>query len=579
MTTATTTAARPAELAHPHGAPAHRRDRGATTAIVARSVRSRLLSAVIASVSLGTLLLLAMAVYAQIDTAIYDALPEAVRATMGIPAGADAATLAFSVMLGSMGALTLGGVALSIGAGTLAGEEGSGTLSLLLSNPVSRTRVVLSKAVALLMLVIAMTALLWGMAAATPVVLGVDAGESHIGAMSLALGANTAFYGFLALAVGAWTGRRGLASAVTALVMAVSFVTVGLLPLFSATEDLVRLVPWHWFDGSKPLVNGVDWSDIALLSASIVVFATVAVIGFGRRDLVGQSTGTTLRERLLAHPATQKLARRVGGQARVSSLSAKTASDHQGLLSVVAGLMFAYMGLLIGPVYAAMADTVKDLDTALPAEMMAMVGGGGMSTPEGFYQTETLGLMGPIAVILVGATVAVKGIAGQEQEGRMGLLLANPVSRGRVLGSVLVVALGYVVVTATATGLGIAGGSLIAGLGMSMTNIAGAATLLTLLGAVYAAIALAISAGTGRPALAIWGTVGLALVGHFGNAVLSLSDGLSGWTRLSPFHYYSSSLPLVNGINWAHAGGLAAVTALIIGVSFWLYQRRDLRQR
>ena len=43
---------------------------------------------------------------------------------------------------------------------------------------------------------------------------------------------------------------------------------------------------------------------------------------------------------------------------------------------------------------------LQDSD-ALPAELLALFGGGDMSTPEGFYQLETFGMMAPIAVMIL----------------------------------------------------------------------------------------------------------------------------------------------------------------------------------
>ena len=108
--------------------------------LVRRGLRSRAVSATVAVVTLWALLLMTMAVYREMDTSVYDALPEALRNAMGIPSGADPATLAFSVMLGTMGSLTLAGLAIAIGSSLLAGEEGSGRLELVGRPPYSPPR-------------------------------------------------------------------------------------------------------------------------------------------------------------------------------------------------------------------------------------------------------------------------------------------------------------------------------------------------------------------------------------------------------------------------------------------------------
>ena len=56
-----------------------------------------------------------------------------------------------------------------------------------------------------------------------------------------------------------------------------------------------------------------------------------------------------------------------------------------------------------------------------------------MSTPEGWYQLETFGMMAPIAVMVVTVAIGSRALAGEEEHRTMGLLLANPVKRSMVV--------------------------------------------------------------------------------------------------------------------------------------------------
>jgi hypothetical protein len=56
-------------------------------------------------------------------------------------------------------------------------------------------------------------------------------------------------------------------------------------------------------------------------------------------------------DRLRTSPLTAGIANRLAGSARVSRIWVKTASEYQGLLFVVAALMFGVMGVLVGPIY------------------------------------------------------------------------------------------------------------------------------------------------------------------------------------------------------------------------------------
>ena len=77
-------------------------------------------------------------------------------------------------------------------------------------------------------------------------------------------------------------------------------------------------------------------------------------------------------------------------------------------------------------------------------------------------------------------------------------------------------------------------------------------------------VSLAIGAATGRVATAVYGTIGVALGSHLLNSFLPLSDRFAGWARLTPNYYYLTSDPLVNGMTWAHAAVLAAITVMLL---------------
>ena len=206
--------------------------------VFTKSVRDRWRGMAIAVAALAVMLLLAMAVYASFDFSIYDDLPEAFRSLMSIPENAEAGSLSIGVLYGMYGAFTLAGLAISMGSSSIAGEERAGTIGLLLGNPKSRTHVLLSKAANLVTLVAVGTLVLWIAAYAVAGVLNVNLGDMHVGAYAFHLFANALLYGMLALALGAWTGSRGLASGVPVALMLVGFIAVGVFPLIEGWENV-----------------------------------------------------------------------------------------------------------------------------------------------------------------------------------------------------------------------------------------------------------------------------------------------------------------------------------------------------
>lgn len=546
------------------------------TSVFSKSLADRWRGVAIGAVSLGVLLFFGMSVYRDLDISIYTDLGPAFQSLIGISEDADAASLAYNAIFSSYGAIVMAGLAIGMGSASIAGEERKGTIGVLLANPRSRTNVLVSKTLAMLVLIGLGGLVLWGVAVLSPEVLDVSVAGMDVTALTLHLIAITLFFGFLALAIGAWTGKTGAAAGISASALALSFLGAGILEAIEGWEQWARIFPWYYFTGSDPLLHGIDWAHVGILAAASAALFAVALIGINRRDLRSRSTGTNLLDRLRSNPRTAALGERLAGSAQVSRIWIKTASEHRGMLVVISSVMFLWMGLIMGPIYVAISGSVADLGDALPEEMMALFGGGNLSTPEGFFQIETFGMVAPIALMVVTIAIAAKALAGEEDNRTIGLLLANPVSRSNVLAEKTLTMVVYGAIVGFATFAGVALGVILTGIDMSVANVAATCVLLTLIGLLFGALAMLIGAATGRLALAIFVPAGAALVFHVMNALASLSD--AGWGALSPFHYYLGGDPLNAGMDWVDAAVLAGITIALLALAFPAFNRRDLRQ-
>ena len=548
------------------------------TNVFTKTLRDRWLGWTIAVVCLMLLILYGMAVYRQIDLSILTSMPEAYVALIGIREDVDAGGLAVQAIHGLYGAITLAAMALAMGASSIAGEERDGTMGILLGNPKGRTHVLVSKAGAMVLLAAVSVLILWGAMYAIAAMLGVEIGGLDVEALSLHMFVNVLFYGLLAMAVSAWTGNRGAAAGVTTAVLVLSFFAVGLLPLIEELRDLVKAFPWYYFDGSDPVYNGVHWGHLGVLVGGAAAFAVIAVTGVNRRDLKGQSVGVTLIDRLSGNPLTRKVIGQLAGSARVSSIWLKAASEYQGLLLVTAAVMFLMMGIMMGPFYKAIPEETLSAFEGLPEALIALAGGGDISTPEGWYQIETFGLMAPISVMVVTVAIGAGALAGEESRRTIGLLLANPVRRSWIVLEKSWTMTLYAFAVGFATFAGVALGSLIADLGMDIGNIAATCLLQTLLGLAFGTLALVLSAGTGRTRIAVFVTIGAALALHLVNGFAALNESMADVVQWLPFYYYLGNDPLNNGLDWSHAAILAGLAVVLIALSVLLFERRDLRQ-
>jgi ABC-2 type transport system permease protein len=545
--------------------------------VFTKTIRDRTTATLIASISLGLILWFGMAIYRDVDLSFYyESLPPAILELMGIPATGDVAGIAVGAMYNLMGAFTLAGLAISMGAYAIAGEERDGTFGLLLGNPVSRRGVLISKAASLVILMAIASLVLWVFALVVPEWLNVDMSGIEVLAVVIALFFNALVYGFLAMAVATWTGNRSLGSGVAVAVMLIGYLGASIFALIESLADWAKVFPWYYFSGSNPVINGTDWGHTAVMGGMIVAFFGVAYVGVARRDLKQKSVARTIFDRLRENPRTQKIMDRIAGSARVSRISIKTASEFQGLLVVTTMIMF-YLGLIEALLYALIPSEFKELVASFPDALVAMIGGADMGTVEGFLQAEIFSITAPIALILVTAVMGSRALAGEEENHTMGLLLGNPITRSHLIVekslAMVAYAFGLGIVTFAGTWIGV----LLAGLDVSWSNIAAASALATLMSLVFGGLALAVGAATGRSRIASWSAAGAGLLSYFMFSFFPLSNTFAGWAKFSPFDLYLGSDPLNNGMAWGDGAILAAIFVALVVLSIPLFSSRDLR--
>jgi beta-exotoxin I transport system permease protein len=175
----------------------------------------------------------------------------------------------------------------TIGAGAraTAGEEESGTLDLLLANPVSRRRLVLEKLAAL-----AVEAMLLGLVLWCALAVGTEVASMHVSLLNLAAAITSAVllavgFGSIALLVGALIGRRGPAIGIAAAAAVAAYVVNSLASVVHALEPLQKASPFYHYAASDPLRHGLAAAHAGVLVAIIAAAAVAAPIVFDRRDL------------------------------------------------------------------------------------------------------------------------------------------------------------------------------------------------------------------------------------------------------------------------------------------------------
>jgi ABC-2 type transport system permease protein len=177
--------------------------------------------------------------------------------------------------------------AVGMAAWTVAGDEAAGTLELLLANPISRARVALARAGALLLLLGALTAICIVALAAVAPPAGLDHGLPAIRLAQATVASAAVAWAFaaVAFAVGAATGSRPLALAVASSLALFGFVIEGLAVRVTVLRPIRAASPWHWLLGSDPLQHGLAWRAWILPLAVGALLVLLGACLLTRRDL------------------------------------------------------------------------------------------------------------------------------------------------------------------------------------------------------------------------------------------------------------------------------------------------------
>ncbi len=177
--------------------------------------------------------------------------------------------------------------AILAGTGALAGEEGAGTLELLLAQPISRRRLLLAKAVGVAVAATAIVVLAGlGFLVTAPFV---DL-EGEVSAWELAISPLsvlpfTISCAALSMLAATLTPTRSMAAGL----MAAETVAVYVLNVLSELADplhwLRYLSPFHYSDARQVLTVGVVWWHQALLLGAGLFLVALALAAFERREI------------------------------------------------------------------------------------------------------------------------------------------------------------------------------------------------------------------------------------------------------------------------------------------------------
>ena len=208
--------------------------------------------------------------------------------------------------------------------------------------------------------------------------------------------------------------------------------------------------------------------------------------------------------------------------------------------------------------------------------LFGISGSGSLSSGAGFLDAELFSFMLPLIVLVLAIGSGARTFAGDEDAGRLELVLAYPVRRRAAVLAKGVAVGAEIMAVCLCSGIALALSNPVFDLGLSAAHVAASVAGLALLGLLFGWCALGVGAGTGNRGLAIALPAALAAAGYLVSGLHSLAGWLDPFRFLSAF-WWLGTAPLQNGIRGS--GGLVvaivALAALLGGAL--LVERRDLK--
>ena len=172
-----------------------------------------------------------------------------------------------------------------LGSGAIAGEEGRGTLEILLTEPITRMGLVAQKSAAMITNTVFLGLVLWIVLVISALAIDMDVSVLRLADITFSTVLLGVTFGALAFAVGCITGSRSNSVFIAAAVAVGTYFLNAASGIVSYMQGAKWLSPFFYYNAADPLANGVHPAHAAILLATIAILLGVGYAGLQRRDL------------------------------------------------------------------------------------------------------------------------------------------------------------------------------------------------------------------------------------------------------------------------------------------------------
>jgi ABC-2 type transport system permease protein len=252
------------------------------------------------------------------------------------------------------------------------------------------------------------------------------------------------------------------------------------------------------------------------------------------------------------------------------------ASWRAGLGWSIAFVLMIVPTVAFWPAFQGSSGIMEALDQ-LPPALLEAFGLEDFASPAGYLKGGLYDVVIPLMFAAAGVLLASSATAAEEDSGRLELWLTQPVTRSAVFAGRILAVLGWLAVLAFVVLVSQLASDAVYGLEIADAPVTATVALCALLGALYAALAIAVAGVVGRPGPVLALGLGLALAGYVVAALFPLSDVLEAWAWLSPWDWALGGDPLFHPTELVRYVALVGATAALLLLGFVAFARRDVR--
>ena len=187
------------------------------------------------------------------------------------------------------------------------------------------------------------------------------------------------------------------------------------------------------------------------------------------------------------------------------------------------------------------------------------------------------GLRMPMITVTLAILLGLYLSAGDEEKGTMATLLAQPVSRTRVMLEKFTALKLYLLVVHAGLGIGIVGSLWIIKEEYALTRLLGLVFGCYVISLLFGTVAFCAGLITGRKAVSAGIVASLALGSYIITSMASTVTALQTAQKFLPFYYYVHPRTGLNGIDWSAIGVQVVMIVALLAIAWAVYRHRDIQ--